>query len=121
MNIQNTKAVRSIKKLHIESAAAFAIKNISGIDEDTLQKFVELVNVTGNFGSVCEDELLEKMRLFRKHIPKSCGYSLYTLAELLEISTLPQTNHTIPPMISTQYEALFLTQLSRPERVLSAR
>ena len=64
MSNKNLSTVRSIKKLHIESAAMFAIENIPEADEDTLQKFVDLINVTGNFGAICESELLEKATNF---------------------------------------------------------
>jgi len=120
MDTQKNLPIRSIKKLHIETAAMFAVKHIPGIDEDTLNKFVELVNVTGNFGSMCEEELLEKMRLFRKYVPKSCGYSLYILAELLEISALSKLGDTSIPRITVNNEPLFLMQMSQAEPVIRA-
>ncbi len=115
MNNKKTPLLNSVKKLHIEAATSFAIENISGIDENTLQKFVELINVNGNFGSISEAELLEKMRLFRKYIPKSCGYSLHILTELLDIGFPAKTTMNGAALRTTKNEALFMAQFSQLE------
>lgn len=111
MNDPKRPLVKTIKKQHVEAAILFAIDNIPGIDEDTLQKFLEFVNVTGNFGSISQEELLEKMRLIRKYIPGSCGYSLLTLAELLEMDLPVSTGGRDVTMIVGKNEA---TAISRP-------
>ncbi len=108
---------QSIKKLHIEAAVIFAINNIPSIDEDTLQKFLELINITGNFGVISQAELLEKMRLIRKYIPDACGYSLLTLAELLEMTSPLKTVNNNAATMPAKSEAAFLAQLSRSEFV----
>jgi hypothetical protein len=72
-------------KQHIEAAALFAIKNVPNIDQETLEKFLELVNITGNFGSISDVQLLQKMRLLSKYVPDICQYSLFIMTELLEI------------------------------------
>jgi hypothetical protein len=59
--------------------------NISQVDEATLERFLELVNTTGNFGSISEKQLVHKMDLLKKHVPDTCEYSLRALAELLGI------------------------------------
>ena len=117
MNSSRITPVRTIKKLHIETAAIFAINNIPGVDEDTLQKFVELINVTGNFGAICEVELLEKMRFFRKYIPKACGYSLYVLTELLEIASPAQAGGQNTALITAKNEMAYIAQVNQPKRV----
>ena len=74
-----------VKKLHVEATVEFAISHIPNIDGDTLEKFLDLVNVTGNFGTINHSELLEKMMQIQKFIPTACAWSLYTVAELLEV------------------------------------
>ncbi|MCB0210814.1 MAG: hypothetical protein KDJ52_15860 [Anaerolineae bacterium] len=75
----------SVTRESVEAAVHFAAKNIPGVDEGTLHKFLELVNTTSDFGLITKHELLEKMRLIRKYIPSTCQYSLMMLAELLEL------------------------------------
>jgi hypothetical protein len=82
-----------VSKQQVETAVAYAIKNVPGVDAWTLQRFLEYVNVTGKLGSISKDELLEKMRLLRKYLPSSCRYSLLMLAELLELSPAMQPGH----------------------------
>ncbi len=119
MNKLQTNSNQAIKKLHIKSASIYAINNIPDVDENTLHRFLELINVTGNFGTISTPELLDKMRLICKHIPGSCSYSLYVLAELLEIKTQAPT--TPLAMISPSNEAVFLTQLSKAKVVTTAQ
>ena len=76
---------RTVKKLYIKTTVEFAINNIPDIDEGTLEKFLELVNATGNFGPISEAEIIEKMNLIMKYIPGACGRSLLTVVELLDI------------------------------------
>ncbi len=85
MTISSVNKIGKIKKQHIEATISFAIDNIPGVDETTLEKFLELLNATGNFGSITEEEFIEKMRIFRKYVPGFCDYSLLTLVELLNI------------------------------------
>ena len=74
-----------IKKLHIEATVMFAVNHIPNIDEDTLEKFLDLVNVSGNFGTISREQLVEKMALIQKYIPTTCEWSLQALSELLEV------------------------------------
>ena len=85
MNSSTIAPVDSIKKLYVKTTVEFAINNIPGVDQDTLEKFLELVNATGNFGPISEAEIIEKMNLIMKYIPGACGRSLLTVAELLDI------------------------------------
>lgn len=85
--MQNGVAFQSqeIKKLHVEATVMFAVNHIPSVDEPTLIKFLELVNVTGNFGTISEEQLVQKMQLILKHIPGASEASLITLGELLNI------------------------------------
>lgn len=80
-----TATVDAIKKLHVEATVQFAVNYIPSVDEDTLVKYLELVNVTGNFGLITKEQLAFKMLLIMKHIPNACEQSLRTLGELLEV------------------------------------
>ena len=75
----------TINKRHIEAAVFFAISHVPQIDATTLEKFLELVNINGNFGTLSDQQLLQKMALLVKHVPNACGLSLLTLAELLGV------------------------------------
>lgn len=81
----DTALIQPIKKLHVEATVQFAINHIPNVDEDTLVKYLELVNVTGNFGTISKEQLALKMLLIIKHIPNACQDSLQTLGELLEV------------------------------------
>ena len=74
-----------IKKLHLEATINFAISHIPSVDQATLEKYLELVNINGNFGTISEVELLEKMELIMRFIPNACDHSLRTLGELLGV------------------------------------
>jgi hypothetical protein len=86
---------KTIKKRHIEAVVLFAIDHIPQIDPDTLEKFLELINANGNFGSVSDQHLLRTMSLLTKHVPGACGYSLLTLAELLDICVPVQVTYKL--------------------------
>lgn len=75
----------TIKKVHVEATANFAIKNIPQVNEVTLEKFVELVYTDGNYGEITHEQLLSKMCLALKYIPQACAKTLLILADLLEI------------------------------------
>jgi hypothetical protein len=76
---------QQIHKRYVETTVFFAINNVPQVDEATLEKFLELINATGNFGSISDKQLLQKMWILKKHVPETCEYSLLTLAELLGI------------------------------------
>jgi hypothetical protein len=78
-------AGQKINKRDVAATVLFAINNIPYTDEATLERFLDLVNATGNFGPVSHRELIQKMILLKKHVPQTCDYSLLTLAELLGI------------------------------------
>jgi hypothetical protein len=76
---------QEINKRDVAATVLFAINNIPHTDEATLERFLELVNATGNFGPVSHRELVQKMILLKKYVPETCDYSLLALAELLGI------------------------------------
>jgi hypothetical protein len=109
MNSTTITSANGIKKLHVKATVEFAINNIPGIDQDTLEKFLELVNATGNFGPISEAEIIEKMNLIMKYIPEACGRSLLTVAELLDIRfPKPVTNQGMRVMIPSSPEPKLL-------------
>jgi hypothetical protein len=85
LTMNHTNPVNEIKKLHVEATVMFAISHIPDVDEKTLETFLELVNVNGNFGTISQAQLTEKMKLLLKHVPNACEKSLFTLSELLSI------------------------------------
>ena len=92
-----------INKRDVAATVLFAINNIPAADEDTLVRFLELVNATGNFGPVSHQELIEKMILLKKYIPDTCDYSLLALSELLGIQISLSTtakNNFLPKEIN---------------------
>jgi hypothetical protein len=76
---------QKIDKQHIEATILFAINHIPQVDGVTLEKFLELINATGNYGSITDRQLLHKMTVLVKYVPGSCRYSLLALAELLDV------------------------------------
>ncbi len=97
----------------MKATVEFAINNIPGVDQDTLEKFLELVNATGNFGPISEAEIIEKMNLIMKHIPTACGHSLLTVAELLDIR--------FPKPVTNQKMRVMITPPTEPKLLASAR
>ena len=88
MNNTLTSRVSKIDKKHVTAMATFAINNIPSTDQFTLNKFLELMNTTGSFGSVTAEQLLETMRLMMKYVPGTCNQSLFVLVELLGVHLL---------------------------------
>ena len=78
-----TTLAQKIDKRYVETTVLFAINHIPYADKTTLEKFLELVNATGNFGPISGEQLLHKMNLLKKYVPDICEYSLTMLAELL--------------------------------------
>ena len=76
---------QEINKRDVAATVLFAINNIPHTNDETLERFLELVNATGNFGPVSHRELVHKMILLKKYVPETCDYSLLALAELLGI------------------------------------
>ncbi|MBN1220119.1 MAG: hypothetical protein JXM69_14420 [Anaerolineae bacterium] len=113
MNNGTMTPVRTIKKLYVGTTVEFAINNIPDVDQDTLEKFLELVNATGNFGPISEGEIIEKMNLIMKYIPGACARSLLTIIELLDIR-FPR-----PPV--TNQIARLVTPLEETKLISSAR
>ncbi len=74
-----------INKRDVAATVLFAINNLPHSDEATLERFLELVNATGNFGPVSHQELVQKMILLKKHVPETCDDTLLALADLLGI------------------------------------
>ena len=93
----NSAAAVEVKKLHVEATVDFAINHIPSVDQETLVKYLELVNVTGNFGSISKEQLALKMLLIMKHIPNACEQSLRIVGELLDIPfPLDETMQSVP-------------------------
>jgi hypothetical protein len=80
---------QEINKRDVAATVMFAINNIPHANDETLERFLELVNATGNFGPVSHRELIEKMILLKKFVPETCDYSLLAVAELLGIPLTP--------------------------------
>ncbi|MBN1991377.1 MAG: hypothetical protein JW953_01640 [Anaerolineae bacterium] len=98
------------KKLHVKTTVEFAINNIPDVDQGTLEKFLELVNATGNFGPITEIEIIEKMNLIMKYIPGACARSLLTVAELLDIRfPRPAAINGTGRMIASPQEPKFIS------------
>ena len=76
---------QKIDKRQVEAAVLFAIKHVPHVDEATLEQFLELVNITGNFGQISDRQILRAMTLLTRLVPDVCTYSLATLVELLDI------------------------------------
>ena len=76
---------QKIDKRHIEATILFAIQHIPETDVGTLERFLELIDATGSFGSITDRQLLQKMTVLVKYVPGSCRYSLLMLAELLGV------------------------------------
>jgi len=86
---------KTIKKRHIEAAVLFAVNHIPQVDPITLEKFLELIDINGNFGAVSDRQLLQTMTLLIKHVPSACGHSLLTLAELLDVCVPVQVTYKL--------------------------
>ncbi|MBN1992626.1 MAG: hypothetical protein JW953_07950 [Anaerolineae bacterium] len=83
MHSPNITLGQKIDKRHVEATVLFAINNIP--QANAVTPFLELVNATGNFGSISTEQLIHKMNLLKKYVPETCTYSLSALAELLNI------------------------------------
>ena len=81
---------QEINKRDVAATVLFAINNVPHTDEATLERFLDLVNATGNFGPVSHRELIHKMILLKKYVPETCDYSLLALAELLGMQLVAQ-------------------------------
>jgi hypothetical protein len=75
----------TIKKLEVKETVLFAINHIPQVDKATLEKFLELMNATGTFGTITYEQIFRKMVLTLKYIPDASPQSLLILADLLEI------------------------------------
>jgi hypothetical protein len=76
---------KEISKRYIKDTALFAIDHIPRVDEHTLMKFIDLINITGNFNAITDKQLLRKMSLLIHFVPGTCRFSLCKLVELLDI------------------------------------
>lgn len=92
--MSKTATRHKIQKRYVEATVYFTINHIPQADVSTLEKFLELINTNGNFGSITHQELLQKMGLLKKYIPETCEDSLMVLAELLGINW-PMTTNTL--------------------------
>ncbi len=74
-----------IDKRHIAATALFAMTHVPHLNQETVERFLELINATGNYGSMSDKELLQKICVLVKHVPETCEDSLLVVAELLGI------------------------------------
>lgn len=109
MNSTKKSWLSEVSIQQLETAVAFAIDKIPGVDAWTLEKLLEYVDI-GEFGSIHKEELLEKMRLIRSYLPSSCQYSLLMLAELLDLSVPETANDPKTPATAGQKEKLIKPQ-----------
>ncbi len=79
------KFEQKIKKRHLAATIHFAISHIPQVDEATLTRLGEMVNITGNFNAISYKQLLTKMNLLIRLVPGTCQYSLSTLIEILDV------------------------------------
>jgi hypothetical protein len=93
---------RKIDKKHVATAILFAVKHIPQTDETTLNKFLELVNTTGSFGWMSEQQILAEMQLMLKRVPGTCRDSLLTVLELLDVCVPLQLNSLPSPLLLNQ-------------------
>ncbi len=101
-NKTNLTKSNEVKKLYVEATVNFAVNHIPNVDQRTLEQFLELVNVTGNFGTVNRQQICEKMQLIAKHIPNACVQSLTTLGELLDVE-FPKPVKIAQPIIEMNF------------------
>jgi hypothetical protein len=85
MHHKSTTRAGQIDKKHVATVILFAIKHVPNTDEATLNKFLEMVNLTGSFGWITDEQLLAEMKLMMKYVPGSCADSLLTVIELLNV------------------------------------
>ena len=95
MNSPTLQPIFEIKKYHNEETVNFAINHIPEVDQATLERFLELVYTSGNFGSISLDQISQKMRLTLKYVPGACSCSLLILIELLGLYSfeVPNVSH----------------------------
>ena len=72
-----------IDKSHLSAMAIFAINNVPHTDKFTLNKFLEVINTTGSFGSLSLDQIVTIMQWMIKNLPNVKKRSFLTLIELL--------------------------------------
>ena len=96
---------REIKKLYVTETVLFAINHIPTVDQPTLKRFLELINATGTFGLMSEEQVLHKMRLTLKYIPNACPHSLLVVADLLEIPISASLMNGQPAGLPAHYPA----------------
>ncbi len=88
-----------IEKKHVAAMTTYAVRHIPDTNEETLRKFLELVNLTGSLGWISEKQILEKMHFMTKHIPGTCHQSLLTLLELLTMYLPLEGEISLPSLI----------------------
>jgi hypothetical protein len=97
MSSQPVAQQEGFKKMQIADTVAFALKNIPSVDERTLQAFLELVNVTGTFGIITVEQIVNRFRQVLKYVPDACPRTLMILADLLELKlSAPTVRFTVP-------------------------
>ena len=99
----SNQSEHNIDKRHIKAMAIFAIEYIPHVDEATLTKLVDLINITGNFNAISDRQLLRKMSLLISLVPGTCRHTLLTLIELLGINVSANTGDDLRQLKKTTY------------------
>ena len=106
MNNTTVTQPRKIDKKHIAAMTLFAMRYVPNVDKTTLNRFLELVNLTGSIGWITEQQLLGQVKLMIKYVPGTCENSLCTIIELLDVC--------VPLNIRSSQMALIITN-NRPK------
>lgn len=89
-----------IKKVEIKETVQFAIRHIPQADTLTLEKFLELIFASGNYGAMSYDAILIKIQQVLRYIPDACPHSLLILTDLLGVPITALTNN---PKIANRF------------------
>ncbi len=82
-----------IKKLYLEEIILFATNHIPEVDSTTLERFLELVNAGGTFGTISHKQVVWRMNQVLKYTPDGCIRSLVILLDLLGIDSSDKFTH----------------------------
>ena len=85
MNNQNRRFKYRIEKKYISARIMFAMKNVPGVDQFTLNKLLELLNTTGTFGWITARQLVNDMKLMIKYVPGTSIPTLLIFIDLIDV------------------------------------
>ncbi len=78
---------QKIDRTQVAAMIRFVMNNIPDTDEFTLRKFMELMCVTGGYGVINPDQLLQIRHQILSYVPGTCKHSLQVLFELLGVQS----------------------------------